>query len=255
MADPSIAGQDEVYFTKDGSKGKNGVIVDGPEGKFTFFRDNLKQALEQLHDKRFSSVDDLSPVEREKFVNVVESLKMIQSTPDVYTSVMREVNEMYRDEKVVPGTIGSFLIGCFNDDKLDISPGCNPKCTASLPRDPTSEDNCEDLVLIYNGKLNSLNDKRSEHAYIYIESEKFLGFDQRQIDQLTEAGVREVTLIESDSTGKYKELREPQMVNALVARRQNETEEKNRSLQITLTVIIACACALLLWLLSNVMQR
>lgn len=226
MADPILAGRGgdrtNSFITKgDDPKPTNDVflVTNQAGASFKLNRGTLKETLVQLKEQAQVSVRNLSPQNTESFKSVVEALRLLHGSQALYDMILNDIREVFSDiNDIKPGTIASFFIGCFNDDKFPGSIGCSPKCASSLP--PTEGtpgyNACDDLVLIYeNGQFSSLNEKRSTQAFIYIGQQDFVGFTPQNIQQLTEAGVERVVLIYGTPEGKYREVTSAIAVDAL----------------------------------------
>lgn len=197
-------------------------IVNGQNGSFQLNRKTLKQTLAELKTQSAISIRQLSPEYTESFKSVMEALRLLYGSQALYDLVLTDIRNVFDDVKdVKPGTVAAFFIGCFNDDKFPGPIGCSPKCAASLP--PTEGTpgyaNCDDLVLIYSdGLFSSLNEKRSTHAYIYVEDNDFPGFSLENINQLKEAGIENASLVFGNQDGSYREVTGVLNVNQLPRR-------------------------------------
>lgn len=192
-----IGGDDDIF------------LINGPSESFQLHRKTLKDALLELKNYSHQPLRNLDSRNTESFRSIVEALRLLYGSQALYDIILSDIRSIFGDIKdIKPGTVAAFFIGCFNDDKFPGPMGCSPKCAASLP--PTEGTpgyaNCDDLVLIYNGLFSSLNEKRSSHAYIYIETKDFTNFTPENINQLKDAAISHATLIFGNEDGSYSEV-------------------------------------------------
>lgn len=184
-----VGGEDDIF------------IVNNNGSSFELHRKNLKETLKELKKQAYSSVRQLKSEHTESFRSIVEALRLLYDSQPLYELILKDVHEIFYDVKdVKPGTVAAFFTGCFaNHGNSQIPMGCTPTCAGSLapPESEESYSNCDDLVLIYlNGQFSSLNEKRSSHAYIYIENKSdFKGFTPQNISQLKDAEITKVSII------------------------------------------------------------
>ena len=193
-----VGGEDDIF------------IINTPGGSYQLHRKTLKDTLLELKKQAHISVKHLSPENNESFKSIVEALRLLHGSQALYDIVLADIRGIFLDIKDIrPGTVSAFFIGCFNEDKFPGPLGCNPKCTASLPPSDGTPGYaaCDDLILIYSdGLFNSLNERQSSHAYIYIGDIKFQGFTPENISQLKAAGVENASIIFGNQDGSYREV-------------------------------------------------
>lgn len=233
MIDPvngNNAGKSKQFYTKgsgldsDMDTSTSSLIVDVDDNSYQLERNTLNECLAELKTHGNTQVKNLSPASTETFRSIVEALKLLHGSKKHYEIVLKDIHSTFSSFKSVkPGTVAAFFIGCFNDDNFTGPFGCNPKCAASLPpfqnSDGTTDSNsnssdgyatCDDLVLIYtNNNFSSLNEKRSSHAYIYVDDNKFKGFSKDNIKTLKETNIKTASLIFGNEDGSYKEVSNP----------------------------------------------
>lgn len=198
-------------------------VITNKDSSFTLSRNVLKETLYELKGLSNVQVKDLENAHTESFRGVVEALKLVYDVPAIYELVTGDIKDIFSDvTELKPGSVGAFFIGCLKDDKFTGPVGCSPICVASLPHTGVQGYGpCDDLVLIYSGdEFSSLNDKKSEHAYIYISDENFSGFSKFNINKLVDAGIKTVTLIFGNPDGSYKEIRSPTSLENLPMREE-----------------------------------
>jgi hypothetical protein len=210
-----VGGDDDIY------------IINNQGNRFKFHRNPLKDTLEELKTQLNVQVRHLSIDHTELFKTIVDALRLLYSNHTMYNLVLNDIHTAFSDVKdIKPGTVAAFFIGCFNDDKFPGPLGCSPKCASSLPpiEGTSGYQNCDDIVLIYSeGLFSSLNEKRSDHAYIYIEDVDFSGFYTENIQQLREAGIENATLIFGNQDGSYREITGTLLIDQLPCK----TEDNN----------------------------
>lgn len=201
------------------TKGNDDIIViEKHDGNYELNRVALRETLRDLKTSANLSIKQLSPTQSASFNSVVESLRVLYSSPAHYELILTDIRQVFGDiPEMKPGTVASFFLGCFNDDKFSGPLGCSPKCVGSLP--PTEGTpgyiDCDDLVLLYNeGNLNSLNEKSSKHAYIHVDH-NFNGFSQNNIKHLKDAGIEHVSIVYGNQNGTYREITGSQLVDQL----------------------------------------
>lgn len=214
---------DEIFFTKGGEDdtyqhigGQDDTfVVNDPDGKgaFHLHRNRFRETLRELQSQAHISIRQLNAEYLTTFNEVINALHLLYKSPPLYDIILKDVQEIFKDVKEIrPGSVAAYFIGCFsNDDKFPGPMGCSPKCAASLPPPDGSPgySHCEDMVLIYTDNVfNSLNNRQSEHAYIYVH-DQFDGFTHENITQLKNGGITKVTLIYGQQDGNYKEVGNP----------------------------------------------
>jgi hypothetical protein len=240
------------------------IIIDGDAESFKLNRTALKQNLIDLKPFAHLPGSRLPQQQSANFKVILEVMRTLYGTPAMYDVVLADVHSIYGDlQDVKPGTVGAFFSGCFQNDNFSGPLGCSPKCAASLP--PTEGTpgyaNCDDLVLIYDdGAFSSLNDKRSEHAFVYIGDTKFSGFTVNDIRQLRDAGIINVSLIFGDEDGAYKEITAPTVLSQLPTKAgeseiakteatQTSSSSSNTGAGIAIAIIVIIIIILLAFLL------
>ena len=213
----------EEFFVK--GEDSDILLVNNEGGPFQLNRNTLRETLKDLKVHHNKQIKDLDSTNTQLFRNIVEVVRLLYGSQAVYDVVLKDIHSVFSDVKsVAPGTVGAFFIGCFTDDKFSGPLGCSPKCASSLP--PTEGtpgySSCEDLVLVYSkGTFQSLNEKRTEHCYIYIEDPEFKEFTAENVKQLKESGINSVSLIFGKADGTYGEFQEKLSLEKLPAKAQD----------------------------------
>jgi hypothetical protein len=191
-----ISSEEEIYLIKTDN------------GSYELHRKNLINTLIELKKHAHVFVSKLGPAESDMLKSTIEATRILYNSKALKDLVLTDIREIFGDVKnPIPGSLSAYFTGCFNDDNFN-GPvlACNPRCAASaLGSDQGLE--CIDSVLIFsNGTFNKLNDKKSFHAYIYIEDDKFTTFSSYHIKLLNDAGITTVTLIYGNKDGSYREV-------------------------------------------------
>lgn len=215
------------------------IIIPGNDGPVQFSLTALRQHLTELKPLANVPVRSLSGEKHNFFHSTVESLRVIFKSPGVYEMALAEIQKVFDDVKdVTPGTVASYFVGCFNDDKFAGPAGCNPKCTSSTPPIDGGS-TCEDFVLIYSeGNFSALNEiptsndsvqSTSSHAYIYISDTDFDGFSSDNFTELSRVGISSATLIYGTKDGKYKDIKENIQLNQLPKKSDKKSDSDSKS--------------------------
>jgi hypothetical protein len=215
--DISTLGSEDVVQVIDNGET---LSVKNKAGTYQFNRKVLKTNLTELKKESSTLVRALSSQHMESFRSVVEALRMLYGSQPSYDQVIKDIKAVFSDVKdVKPETVAAFFMGCFTDEKFPGPAGCSPKCTASLPpaEGTPGYASCEDLVLIYSADstFSSLNEKRSQHAYIYVDHPDFKGFSDHDVKQLKGAGIEKASLIFGNEDGSYREITGVNLVDQL----------------------------------------
>lgn len=235
-----IKGKDDITYQREG--GKEDVFnIKTKEGNFKLSRKDLKDALENLKTQSNIPVKQLPENHKETYDNILDALKFLYGSPELYEMIMEDIKNIFRDvKKIIPGTVAAFFVGCSSDEKFSGPIGCDPRCAASLPPGESipGYSNCDDLVLAYiKGTFSALNNKKSPHAYIYIGDVDFNGFPVEDIEKLKRERVENVTLIfaHEDSDKSYKEVSKVTHIDKLPVKQEGkstqlgQTEDGNNS--------------------------
>lgn len=170
---------------------------------YEFDYNEFKNNLYFLSEKKNLKIDNLDEDMEFFFKNVVESIEIIKNSKTIYNQARDDIyNIFYTNENILPNTIESYFVGCYNNKDFDDLITCNPRCTPSIKWDETITE-CDKLVLNYNKKFEKLNEnEQSEHAIIYIDDPNFEGFREKDIKKLKNYNIQKITLIYSKKSGK-----------------------------------------------------
>lgn len=197
------------------------------------------QALANKHETVFNEYvipndSDLARVRRviEKTVN----------TPQ-YTKVVDMINSLHRPSRIIPGTIGSYIWGCFNNYYGDVGRGCSALCTNSIPNlesedcqyqiwceSPSGDSNLRTFSESNANLIRTLtkqSDAITNKAYIYV-NDGWKSFTQNNIDKLRENGIRYATVLNTENS-KHDVLLSMVSLDELPVRVETKTEIKSEN--------------------------
>lgn len=222
--------KDTTYELKKGHD--NIYIIKTDNKKLEFDRNSFVGTLKDLKKYSHNPIRTLDEEQGDSFGKIMNAIEMLNKTGKLYELINNDILSIYDDIKIViPGTIAAYFIGCSSNDGFPGPVGCNPRCAAALApggKDP-SEYTCNDIVLIYetDKTFSSLNQKISQHAYIFIRDPNFKGFTEDNIKQLTDAGITSATLIYGREDGTYENIVGPIPTNKLPLESQSQNQNQN----------------------------
>lgn len=185
-------------------------LVHTKDRSYELHRKRLVKTLKELHQYAHIQISQLNEEQTELLSSTIETTRILYNTNALKDLVLKDIREIYGHIKnPVPGTVGAFFIGCFNNDDFDGPIGCNPRCAASMLKchDDHVTFECGDTILIYsNRQFKPLNNKVTTHAYIYIDDDKFVKFNNHELGMLNRSGVKSVTMIYGNPDGSYREI-------------------------------------------------
>ena len=174
---------------------------------YELHRTRLIDTLKQLHHYASIQISELKEEQSELLASTIETTRLLYNTKALKDLVLSDIQKIYKNIKnPVPGTVGAFFVGCFNNDEFDGPLGCNPRCAASLLKCDINFE-CGDNILVFsNHHFTSINNKVTTHAYIYIEDEKFQKFSRYEYKLLQDSGIKSITIIYGNADGSYREI-------------------------------------------------
>ena len=181
-------------------------IIHTADKKFYLYRQRLINTVKELHAYAHVQIPKLEKEQAKLLESTIEATRILYNSNVLKKLILDDIQEIFKDVKnPTPGSVSAFFLACFNNDDFQGPLGCNPRCAASSLGCDTFD--CADTILVYsNRQFNALNDKQSSHAYIYIESDKFVSFTTRDIQRLRDAHIETVTLIYGNKNGTYREI-------------------------------------------------
>lgn len=107
-------------------------------------------------------------------------------------------------------------------------------------------EHCDDPVLVYtDSHFNPMNDKHSDHAFIYIADPNFKHFTSDNISQLRNAGIKDVTLVYTNADGSYREISPSPIAVDDLSTSNSTSTSTNTGIIIAVIIIILIILALL----------
>src|SRR5258708_16741517 len=215
-------------------------LIRTDNGSYELHRKILIKTLHELHKHAHELISHLDKDESDMLASTIEVTKILHNSKALKELMLNDIKHIFSDIKnPIPGTVGAFFIGCFNDNfNGNIALGCNLACAASI-FGCNSDIECTDLMLLFtNNTFTSLNDKKSLHAYIHIESENFTAFTNHQINLLKSAGLETVTLIFGNKDSSYKEYTKKIFLDNLVTINSSVTSSSSSSSATPLIIFI-----------------
>ena len=181
-------------------------IIRTADKSFYLYRQRLINTVKELHAYKHIQISQLEKYQAKLFESTVEATRILYNNHVLKKLILDDIQEIFKDVKnPAPGTISAFFLACFNNDDFQGPLGCNPRCAASSLGCEAFD--CEDTILVYSGgQFNALNEKQSSHAYIYIESDKFVKFNSYDVQQLKNAHIFSVTIIYGNKDGTYRDI-------------------------------------------------
>jgi hypothetical protein len=165
---------------------------------FSINIDDIDRSVEILSSNHQQSIKDLESGKADpevgKAYQVVRlAVTMLIGTDDYHT-LTSIISSQYRPSKIIPGTIGAFLFGCFQETYGDVTKSCSPLCISGInPKGHHTP--CEHQIWVQkssSGSSKYLQIKSestdSNRAIVYVSS-AFIGFTKEEIKVFRKFGV------------------------------------------------------------------
>lgn len=223
-------GKDKVEYV---DQDDQDMVITSKEKKIRFSKNALREHLKEMKIRSDIYLMEMSPSVAEVFKGIMNSIKSITVNDEAYHQIINLVDEYFKDVKAEPGTIGAFFHGCMGRDNFSGPLGCNPKCTGSLPPPGNFEGytTCGDPVFTFvRGNFYDLNDRTSNHAYIYVNTENFEGFNVDHVIFLQGKGILEATLI-FGKKGYYDDITDRMTINNIIRYSQKMSNMAPKNLE------------------------
>lgn len=187
------------------SEDKDIYLIRTDNKSYKLHRKKLIKSLKLLHHSAYTLISDLDTNMMDRFNSTIESTRILYNSKALKDLILNDIREIFHNvKKPVPGTVGAFFVGCFNDDLFTGPLGCNPRC-ASMRCDAGFE--CSDTVLTFSNDIfSNMNNKHTTNAYIYIKNSNFRSFSLYHLELLKDAGIKSMILIYSNKDGSYREV-------------------------------------------------
>ena len=221
-----ISDEEDLYIIR--TKGKSHYL----------YRQRLIDTVTELHDYAHVQISQLEKPQAKLLSSTIEATRILYNSNVLKILILDDIQRIFSDIKnPTPGSVSAFFLACFNNDDFNGPLGCNPRCAASSLKCDTFE--CSDNILVYsNHEFNSLNDKQTSHAYIYIESPTFVTFQPHEVQMLRDANISTVTLIYGNANGTYLEVTNKMSIHDLPLSQNTTTASTGTILVIIILVIL-----------------
>lgn len=166
---------------------------------------DLNRNIQILSENSNIDINDISKYSnlQKAFDSIKYALNLYQNT-DKYHIISDIIKKQYRPTIIIPGTIGSFIFGCFQNSYGDIDKICSILCINNIPSDEILNNLCKYQIWIPSNNLDSkyklINISNNNHAYIFVDS-NFISFDNIDIELFKNHGVEYAQIL---ITYKYK---------------------------------------------------
>jgi hypothetical protein len=249
-SDQSLGSHSDITYEK---LSENHYIVRTDERSYELDRKELINTLNKLHKHAHEFVPQLNKEFHDLLTSTIEATRILYNSKALKNLILDDIKSIYHDIKnPVPGTVGAFFIGCFNDDNFKGPIGCNPRCAASLFGCHNEQIECSDTVLIFShGQFTYLNDKKTLHCFIYIEDCHFTTFSNHHVQKLKQAGHDEVTMIYTNEDGSFKHVTDRLQLHGLTTNNDSESSPVWIGLIVIFVIIIILILLALLYWYNN----
>ena len=180
--------------------------ADSMERVFNF--DEIRKNIDVLTENNTLKVDQLAIFD--DIYKAYEYIKLFVSLPDkfegyteLYEQMISYILQSYRPSMIVPGTIGSFIFGCFQQTYGDIDQACSPLCHDSIQRTAYNKSIvCTNQIWIQitpdifgdTRFVKLKNDCKAMTAYIYVDK-SFEGFTLSEITNFKKEGLSQAQVM------------------------------------------------------------
>jgi hypothetical protein len=175
-------------------------------------------------DIQIEYLDDNATIQK-SYQIVKSSIRLLRKT-DNYTMIPDIIRMQYRPTIINPGTIGSFLFGCFQSCYGDVFKICSPLCIDNVPSDEHDDGECKHQIwnVASDNTYKLINaSTKSNHAYIYVNSD-FSYFTKEDIETFKEKEVEYAQILVTDKS-KHHILIKMTSVDKLPIDTNNESNE------------------------------
>lgn len=168
--------------------------------------ERVKEALDNLVAHENEKIKDLPPEsDLYKSYELVKLMASILYDTTHYQILLDLINTYPKPSTLIPGTIGAYLFGCFQNSYGDITNRtCSPICINAIP--PGKKDGvlnyCPYQIWVQQESSNGrsyvqiLNASNQPFAYVYlnkpVKDGEFTGLSKEEINHLKENGVKNI---------------------------------------------------------------
>lgn len=163
---------------------------------------------EELKPFTNAQKNELDEENHQKIQNIAKLASEIHDKP-IYQDIVKIVGEVFGDvTKPEPGSVSSFLRGCYTESKFKGRSGCSPTCAGSLPLpNIPGRDFCKNHVGHYrDGKFERLHrpvpGDGDSTIYIHVSGEKKFEMAQEDVDDLIASGIK-FAIVTPFNNGKF----------------------------------------------------
>ncbi len=248
IEDSSLTGESDIANYEKVSDKDDLYIIRHDDKSFYLHRQRLIDTVKQLYAYKHVQISQLEKHQAKLFESTIEATRILYNSHVLKKLILEDIQKIFKNVKTsAPGSVSAFFLACFNDDNFQGPLGCNPRCAASSLGCEAFD--CEDTILVYsNGQFNALNEKQTSHAYIYIESDKFVKFNHLDVQRLKGAQISSVTIIYGNKDGTYRDITYRLNLDQLHTHHQNNSAS---SATIILVIIILLIILALVFLYGN----
>lgn len=158
----------------------------------------IKKAIKLLSENHQIEIKNLAEGSKlqQSYQMIKFTVNLLRKT-DQYTMIPDIIRMQYRPTVITPGTIGTFLFGCFQNCYGDVFKICSPLCIDNIPSEKYYNTECKHQIWVILDKDNTynknikyglINSNGSNHAYIYVDKD-FSYFNEDEIEIFKKEGM------------------------------------------------------------------
>jgi len=181
------------------------------KGGDEFKMDDVRNALIRLKEVSGEMIKHLTEKDRKDLNFIIRTVYKNQHDQVMYKKIYAVFVEIFGEfkDKLVPGTVAAYIIGCNNSTNYGNEHGCAPTCAGSSPDPDKGLGICSNrVILAIPDSLNSytfttLQISESVNCLIYVDKNtRFKGFDRREIEVLKNMHVKNAKIVSHDKDSK-----------------------------------------------------
>jgi len=183
------------------------IIKGGDEFKM----DDVRNALIRLKEVSDEMIKHITEKDRKDLNFIIRTVYKHQHDQAMYKKIYAVFIEIFGEfkDKLIPGTVAAYIIGCNNSTGHKDEHGCSPTCAGSSPDPDKGLGICSNrVILAIPDSLNSytfttLQISESFNCLIYIDKKtQFKGFDRKEIEILKNMHVKNAKIVSYDKFSK-----------------------------------------------------
>nr|QBK91130.1 MAG: uncharacterized protein LCPAC202_01040 [Pithovirus LCPAC202] len=202
-------GRMNTHYTPRRYSGRNTPAMVLKSGGLALAENEIKDLLNDLYSYKSTLINDLNKETAVKFTRLINYVTLLYDTPEYDTFYQWVVAKFKDQRKIIPATVGGYLIGCTVSTSFSHStPGCAISCAGSMPRPQGDHSfkHCTHTVLMgtfsdsgyrFTILRRAKNTSDHENAYLYLEIDgpgDYHGFTEAEKKNLMATGVKRVKL-------------------------------------------------------------